>query len=246
MSLGARIDRLLKAFCDLRRRAFWKERVNGGLFVVETTRGAKGKHWHVHLHVLVDGDYMAQSALKAEWAAVADGSQIVDIRAAHSREKAVNYVCKYVSKGSSVTEWDEETICEFAEGVHRRRLMGTFGKWHKVDVNEDRDTEEPDELPRHGTTWAKLKAAIDAGTLDREETLGHLWQLGYLWRLLFAEEFESPPEVTVVPGARVFDQLTVTLLDVEGIPEREQGPPPQIRALPPDGQGVFWDRRGTV
>jgi hypothetical protein len=239
-TLGERIDAILKAFSDLRRRAFWKERCRGGLFVVETTRGRKGEHWHVHLHVLVEGDYMAQAALKAEWASVTGGSSIVDIRATHSREKAVNYVCKYVSKGSEVSEWDAETICEYAEGVHRRRLMGTFGKWHSIDVNEDRDTEEPDELPRHGTTWAKLKAAIDSGTLDRNETLAALWQLGYIWRLLIAEEFEEPPEVTVVPGARVYDAMTVAMLDIEGVPEREQGPPPPIQTKRPDGQRGLW------
>ena len=244
--LGQRIDALLKSFSMLRRRTFWKERCKGGLFVVETTRGRKGEHWHVHLHVLVEGDYIAQSALKAEWKAVTDGSEVVDIRACHDRGKAVAYVCKYVSKGTEISEWGEETLCDYAEGVHRRRLMGTFGSWHRVDVNEDRETDEPGELPRHGTTWAKLKAAIDAGTLDRDETVRALWQLGYCWRLLLRDEFDEPPEVTVIPGAAAYDAVVRTLLDVEGIPEREQGPPPRIQVRQGDRQSGLWDRTGTV
>lgn len=245
-SLGGRIDKLLHAFSALRRRAFWKDRCKGGLFVIETTRGRKGEHWHVHLHVLVDGEYMAQSALKAEWSEVVGSEAIVDIRAAYSREKAVNYVCKYVSKGSDVDAWDDVVICEYAEGVHRRRLMGTFGGWHKADVNEQREDDEPDELPRHGTTWAKLKAAIDAGTLDRRETVESLWQLGYLWRLLLAEEIDDPPEVTVVPGARVYHAMTVTMLDIEGVAERDQGQPTAIKVVQRDTQGGLWQSTGYV
>lgn len=238
--VGQRIDALLKAFSALRRRAFWKDRCRGGLFVIETTRGAKGEHWHVHLHVLVEGEYLVKSALKAEWKAVTGGAEIVDIRACHDREKAIAYVCKYVSKGSDIGEWSEETLCDYAEGVHRRRLLGTFGKWHKVDVNEDRDSDEPAELPRHGTTWTKLKAAIDGGTLDRRETVACLWQLGYLWRLLLAEETDDELAVTVVPGAAAYDAVVRTLLDVEGVPEAEQGPPPKIQEPKPDGQKRLW------
>jgi hypothetical protein len=238
--LGERIDRLLKGFSSLRRRAFWKERCKGGLFVIETTRGRKGEHWHVHLHVLVEGDYMAQSALKAEWSAVLGEESIVDIRAVHSRDKAVAYVCKYISKGSDIDGWDEETICQYANGVHRRRLMGTFGKWHSVDVSEDREDDEPDEIPRHGTTWAKLKAAMDAGTLDRGDTVAVLWQLGYVWRLLLAEEVDEPLEVTVIPGARAYDAMTRVLLDIEGIAEKDQGQPPPMKIPGRDTQSSIW------
>jgi hypothetical protein len=236
--LGTRIDKLLKSFVMLRRREFWRRNVVGGLFVVETTRGANDSHWHVHLHVLVDGDYMAQAALKDEWEAVTGDSKIVDIRATHSREKAVAYVCKYISKGSDIGKWSDEVICDYAVGVHRRRLMGTFGKWHKIDVNEDRESDEPGELPRHGTTWAKLKAALDAGTLDRESTIAVLWQLGYLWRLLLADEVEKPDEVTVVPGAAAYHAMTVTLLDIEGVPQCEQG-----KSAPPMKCGRDWQPR---
>lgn len=238
--LGTRIDAILSAFKALRRRAFWKERCKGGLFVVETTTGQSGGHWHVHLHVLVEGEYMAQSALKAEWKSVTGGSEIVDIRACHSREKAIAYVCKYVSKGSDIGKWSEETLCEYAKGVHRRRLMGTFGKWHKVDVNKERESDEPEEMPRHGTTWAKLKEAMDQGTLDRNETVKALWQLGYLWRLLLRDEVDEEMAVGVVPGAVAYHAMTCVLLDVEGIPEREQGGVPLIKTHESVKQAGLW------
>lgn len=244
--LGERIDKLLKAFSDLRRRKFWKGLVKGGLFVIETTRGQRGEHWHVHLHVLVEGEFMPHASLKAEWGAVLGAEAVVDIRATHSREKAVAYVCKYVSKGSDIEEMTPEELCEYAEGVHRRRLMGTFGSWHRVDVNEETDEERDAELPRHGTTWAKLKAAIDGGTLDRNETLSALWQLGYLWRLLLVDEFEEPPPVTVAPDARSFHAMTQTLLSVEGVPEAEQGPIKPMPEAKPDGQQRLWREQHKV
>lgn len=239
-SLEKRIERLQAAFTKLRRRDFWKDRVKGGLFVIETTRGKSGGHWHVHLHCLVEGEYMVKSALKAEWAACLEGAEIVDIQACHSREKAISYVCKYVSKGSDVEKWSEEELCEYAVGVHRKRMFGTFGKWHKVDVSEERDSDEPGELPRHGTTWAKLKEAMDSGTLDREETVKALWQLGYVWRLLLKDEVDGELAVTVTPGAAAYDAVVTTMLDVEGIPTREQGPPPLIKVRERDGQTGLW------
>ena len=226
--MGCRIDKLLKCFAMLRRREFWKQRQKGGLFVVETTRGAKGDHWHVHLHCLIDGDYMDARALKAEWSAVVGSEAILDIRLVKSREKAIAYVCKYISKGSDISKWSGETLCDYAEGVHRRRLFGTFGKWHKIDVNEDRERDEPKELPRHGTTWAKLKEAMDAGTLDRQETVTALWPLGYVWRLLLLEEAGGELQDAVVPGALAYLPLTRVLLFAENVPEREQGPPPPM------------------
>lgn len=231
--LGERIDTLLKAFSALRRRKAWKDRVAGGLFVVETTRGSEGEHWHVHLHLLIEGEYFPQAVLKAEWQSVTGGASIVDIRAVHGRQQAVNYVAKYVSKGADVEGWDADTICEFAEGVHRRRLMGTFGKWHKVDVNEDREDDEPDVMPCHGVTFATLREALDQHTLDRDETVSRLWQMGYLWRLLLQDYVDEPPEVIGWPGAACFDAMTRTLLDISGQPETayvpiaERGPDPQ-------------------
>jgi Replication protein len=237
--LGERIDAVLKAFSALRRRKAWKQRVKGGLFVVETTRGAKGEHWHVHLHVLIEGDYFPHALLKAEWQAASGGASIVDIRAVHGRQQAVNYVAKYVSKGADVEAWDDDTVCEFAEGVHRRRLMGTFGKWHKVDVNEDREDDEPDVMPRHGVTFASLREAIVQGTLDREETVSRLWQMGYLWRLLLGEFVDEEPEVTGWPGAACFDAMTRTLLDVSGQPATAYVPIEPVPAKRPETGSLF-------
>lgn len=218
-NLGDRIDRLMKAFTMLRRRRAWKERVRGGIFVFETTRGRAGEHWHVHLHVLAEGDFFPQAILAAEWSTCVGEKAIVDVRAVHGREKAVAYVAKYVSKGADAAEWDDDTLCDYARGVHRRRLFGTFGTWHRVDVCDEREDDEPDTLPREGTTWGMLKAAIDGGTLDREHTVARLWQMGACWRLLLREYVDEPPPLTGWPGAGEFDAMTRVLLAVQGIEE---------------------------
>lgn len=141
--LGPAIDRLLAAFQKLRRHAAWKAHVRGGLFVVEVTRGEAGKHWHAHLHVLAEGTYMPQKVLAEAWSVAIGQAAVCDIRATHSRIGAANYVTKYVTKGADCETWSDRELCDYALGIHRRRLYGTFGKWHKVDTTRDDDT--PDE-----------------------------------------------------------------------------------------------------
>lgn len=225
--LGARLDRLMKAFTALRRRAAWKKHVRGGIFVFETTRGKAGGHWHVHLHVIAEGVFFPHAILAAEWSECVGERAVVDVRPIAHREKAVAYVAKYVSKGADSEGWSAEVICDYARGVHRRRLFGTFGAWHAIDVAEEREDNEPDTLPCEGATWLMLKTAIDEGTLDRETTVAALWQMGTCWRLLLREYVEGEPPLTGWPGAAVFDSMTRVLYEVQGIEHR---PPRSLAA----------------
>lgn len=237
--LGVRIDNVHKAFSRLRRLAAWKQRVAGGVFVVEATRGSKGDHWHVHLHLIIEGEYFPHAVLKQAWATACPGAEICDIKAIHQRANAVNYIAKYVSKGDAEDGWTNDILCEHAEGIHRRRLMGTFGKWHRVDVNEEREDDEPDTMPREGATWATLREALEQNTLDRATLVPFLWQMGACWRLLLRDFVDEPPPLTGWPGAAVFDPMVSVLLDVGGIEERPAAAP-QTSATPPVEGSSLW------
>ena len=56
----------------------YKEAWQGGLYAVEAVN--KGRGWHVHLHVLVEGGYVSQRLLAADWQELTGDSCIVDIR----------------------------------------------------------------------------------------------------------------------------------------------------------------------
>jgi hypothetical protein len=107
---------------------------------------------------------------------------IVDIRMIHERAHAVQYVTKYVSKSIDAAGWDDETLCDYAEGMHRRRLMGTFGKWHKVKIDELPD--DPKMTTKDGRRisvmmlwqWMDENAAAVAAAAENLRTLGRTWR----------------------------------------------------------------------
>ncbi len=67
-SLESSTKTLRTALTKLRRRAFWKSCVDGGLVTIESVINKEG--FHPHAHMLLDGRYMAQARLVDEWMSV--------------------------------------------------------------------------------------------------------------------------------------------------------------------------------
>lgn len=144
LCLTDQLNRLYKCFGDLRRRKWWQSLVKGGCAMVEITLG-RDKRWHPHLHLIVEGRYMAQSELSAEWLRVTGDSSIVDIRAI--RDDGADYVARYVTKyvckpmSDSVLA-DPDKLAEMIEALRGRRLCLTYGSWRgtRLDVMPDDTT----------------------------------------------------------------------------------------------------------
>lgn len=138
--LRDRINALYDSFRRLRRSKAWRAYVLGGLAVLEVTRGAKGAHWHAHLHVLVDGSYFPHRELKEAWATASEGSCIVDIRPVFNRADAAKYIAKYASKSGRLEDWSSEALAEYVQAVHRRRMVCTFGRVYAPAIDGEHDS----------------------------------------------------------------------------------------------------------
>jgi hypothetical protein len=128
--LKTQIDRLGTCFTRLRHRKLWQSAVGGGASFVEIKRSKDGRHWHPHLHIVVEGRYLAQSALSADWLAVTGDSYVVDIRMIRDAAKVGSYVVKYASKPLDRSlyanpDWLDEAMI----ALRGRRLVATFGSW---------------------------------------------------------------------------------------------------------------------
>lgn len=128
--LAQLLDHVYASFRRMRQHRAWKAHVRGGIAVLEVTRNPKTGHWHPHLHVLIDGTYFDQRAIKAAWLEATGDSDIVDIRAVISRRAAARYVSAYVAKPADVEEWPQCGIVEYARALHGRRLVIAFGSMH--------------------------------------------------------------------------------------------------------------------
>lgn len=135
------LARLRECWKRLRRTLFWKNAVRGGVYGIEVKWNKKDGRWHPHLHALVTGSFLDQPTLSAVWEDITGDSFIVDVRFVHDRAKGADYVSKYVAKGSSVEDWPEDRICEFANAMHGQRLLQTFGELHGQAIDADDDTE---------------------------------------------------------------------------------------------------------
>lgn len=141
-SLDSMRRRLAECFRELRKQPEWKERVTSGVWVIETTLNAKTERWHLHLHLILDGQFFPQGLLSKIWHRVTGDSMICDIRAVPDRAKAVAYIADYVSKPSELANWRAEKIREFASAMHGVRMVHTFGKAHKATVESDEPESE--------------------------------------------------------------------------------------------------------
>jgi hypothetical protein len=128
--LQARVDRLLKAFSKLRRRVLWKERVEGGAAFLEITRGAAGTHWHVHLHVIMEGRWIDKPDLAETWLQITGDSYVVDIGLIRDKRDVGYYVTKYSTKPlDSKLQREPVHLIEAINALRGRKLLYAFGTW---------------------------------------------------------------------------------------------------------------------
>lgn len=133
-TLAQGVDHLLSSFARLRQYQAWKARCAGGIALLEVKRSRKTAQWHPHLHCLVEGKFMAQSALSSMWLAITKDSSIVDIRSVGSLDQLSKYVTKYVTKPASATVYKSaDDLQEAILALHGRRMLITFGTWYGVN-----------------------------------------------------------------------------------------------------------------
>lgn len=211
--LGKRVQALHDAMRRLRAMKRWKTLVTGGIFVTETTTGEAGKHWHVHAHLLIEGDYYPFECIRSDWSHAVGAKSIVHIEAVHDREKAAMYVSKYLAKGTDLENWTDEQLIEYAEEMHRRRSVGTFGKWHRCKVdNLDENAEKPPKAT-HALSFTFVESMLAQSPEIRERAAPLLARLSRTWRLLmlpFVGVAGSKWEPTT---PKDFDEITSILME---------------------------------
>jgi hypothetical protein len=111
-------------FSKLRRRF---KTINGGFYVVQTTNAGKG--WHLHLHVLFDGQFIAQKALSKAWADITAGSWIVGIERVQQPERAVKYLLMDFLQAPKIRPEDAGAFNFVFRGS---RLVQPFGIYRKT------------------------------------------------------------------------------------------------------------------
>ena len=133
-TLGQGVTHLLRSFARLRQSPLWKARTRGGIALLEVKRSRKTAQWHPHLHCVVEGGFMAQSALSSTWKAITKDSIIVDIRQVNQLADLTKYITKYITKPASPSVYGNvDDLQEAILALHGRRSLITFGTWYGVN-----------------------------------------------------------------------------------------------------------------
>lgn len=224
-SLSGELVRLASAFKSLRKEPLWKERVVSGVYAIEVTRNAQTALWHVHLHVIVDGGFIAQPQLSALWLKATGDSAIVDIRAVHDRNRTAKYIAAYVSKPSEVKGWPDSAVREYAEALHGRRMVHTFGKLHGESIDPgEKDVENKG--VKEICSLHRLRVRASLGNVDAERACEILARCGNMWRMSMGLSPlpSSTPTVVVEDWEMAFAMQVATKIgDEPGVlPEPER------------------------
>jgi hypothetical protein len=105
---------------------------------------------------VLDAEYIDHKRLKALWSEITHGSEIVDIRAIKSPEKAANYVARYVARPANLAEYETDDACEIVEAFTSRRLVGCWGTAREADLTGKANFEKSDW--RYLGSWNEITA----------------------------------------------------------------------------------------
>jgi hypothetical protein len=132
--LSHQIDSLYKYFQALRRSKIFSAAVFGGIWFFQVKFNAEDEQWHPHLHILVNSKYIPQSNLSSLWKSITHGSSVVDIRAVHKRQQAIDYVARYASSPCQMSDLPFPRRVELFDSMHGRRICGGFGSAKSLRV----------------------------------------------------------------------------------------------------------------
>jgi hypothetical protein len=108
----------------LRRRKFARD-WRGGFYSLEVTN--EGRGWHLHLHALIDANWIDAATLATEWSKVTGGiGHIVKVKDAR-RADYLAEVTKYAVKGVDLAKWSPSDILTFIDAFTGLRAFGVFG-----------------------------------------------------------------------------------------------------------------------
>lgn len=167
-SFSVILTHLLASFRRLRNTKLWGKYCTGGAYVVESTLGSRKTHFHVHMHILAEAKFLPRKQLSRQWRKCSKGSFIVHVAKLTKTAKAIKYVSAYASKGFSDEIMDDpQRLRECIVALRGRRLLGTFGGWYGIDVEE-----EP--KPSRGFRW--LGSLVELYVAARR---GEPWARGF-------------------------------------------------------------------
>ena len=125
--LQLQIKRIYDCFRKLRRRAYWKRLITGGVWFFQVKQNPKTLQWHPHIHCLVAGKFLPHGKLKTLWKKITGDSHVVDIRPVKDVESASTEVARYATSPADLTAVSLDSAMEVYDSTKHVRICGSWG-----------------------------------------------------------------------------------------------------------------------
>lgn len=166
LPLAERLNHITRSFTALRRTAFWRANVTGGIAFMEIKWSVATQRWHPHFHCLIEGRYLPKRAISYEWQKVTGDSKIVRILRVPDVARVIGYITRYAGKTADHTFIRHpDLLSEAVRALLGRRLCTTFGRWRGVALT-GHPSEEAWENVGTVDDVARLAAAGDLPSLN--------------------------------------------------------------------------------
>jgi len=168
--LKEQVTFIYRCFRRLRLAKFMSSRIRGGIWFLQIKWMPGSDGWHPHIHALLDAEFIDQPLIKARWAKLTKGSDIVDIRPCYSPDSAAHHVARYATRPGTLTSVPAEHRLELLEAVHGRKIVGTWGTAKTVSLSPPKAQDKDDWMEvgswKHVHYLAQTSAAARAVILS--------------------------------------------------------------------------------
>ena len=121
------VEQIRNHFSELRKRL--KPWIRGGFYIPQATNSGNG--WHLHLHVIYDGDYLQQKFVSELWRKITKGSYVVGLSTPRSPARAIRYLLSDFSGKPRIRPEDFDV---YNAVFHGSRMVQGFGTCKDVSL----------------------------------------------------------------------------------------------------------------
>lgn len=131
--------KLYRCFKQLRRTAFWKANIKGGLARLHIDH--TGDNWHPHFDIIIEEQAesnLNDMTLSTLWESITDDSHYVNIQTVTHNELSHLKLSTYILKPTFKSIADNETLMfEYSQAVRKKKKLQRFGTWTNTKNRKD-------------------------------------------------------------------------------------------------------------
>lgn len=225
LPLADQIRQLLKAFKRLRHRKLWRDKITGGVRVIEITMNEKTRQWHPHIHLLFRGQYIHQPLVKAAWREITTDSSIVFIQKVNNADGMAAELAKYIGKPQRIATLAPTEIRQYARATKGLRMIQTFGDCHNRGLA---DTDKPVQRPSSDHR-INLSTLIHLARKGYEQPAKLLELVAQRWTIFAHYIWHELPQLDPMTPA---ERKAAALLRAKGVPRAPPVTKPKQPAEP--------------